>query len=692
MKAKDFPASVNVTYRWEKDSPVLRKFVEVKNLDDKPHRLLNVRLGTYRTDAKTSDGEQGFPVYLNGEFFMSLAHPSGWAIGDGGACGCGTIRALGSRPARHSPAWRPCWAFRRPARRGSSSSITSAAECGAWFAGTSALTAFSAISAPGRCTAARTSAAGSPGTVKKAHLHSLDRLAESQKVTGRIYDYCDIEFWFDLASEMDRFSPVDFPHGFAPIQKKLDELGIKPGLWTASAPSPWSTLNPKFAGCCIAQEPFRSGIIKAYRDHIRNEGVGMCKFDCLSAICNNPAHNHLPCVYSTEAMHNAVLELLRALDGEDHAVFLMLYWGYRSPWWLLDADTVFEPGVFLEAAHPGGTPTLYARDSVTQGLDQAHYYCEDVPAARQGFAGHLALRLVVEQFDRQAALAAGFRHGHGPRKSAAADLGRLGLALAARVGRDGHVVQTRQGTTPCFDNSRFILGNPWKNEPYGYCCSDGRRAFFCLNNCTWNDRMLSLQLDSAWGLPDGVNWDLYRWYPRPAHLIAAESPLAGRVDLAMRPFEVVLLEAVPKGEKPSLDRPFADQPLPRAFSEPSRRLEVKVLPARQPAANRPAKFASEGKSRQRPQAACWSWRWNFARTVMPGRRGTPAEFHRGGVRRRPLGFSSARAGQPDVRSPLASVADSGCAAAHEPRDFELSIRSRLPADVSREFSVYFLPE
>ena len=79
----------------------------------------------------------------------------------------------------------------------------------------------------------------------------------------------------------------------------------------------------------------------------------------------------------------------------------------------------------------------------------------------------------------------------------------------------------------------FILGNPWKSGPYGYCCSDGRRAFFCLNNCTWNDRVLSLQLNSAWGLPGGTGfqpvnehgqdgratstWDLYRWYPKPAH-------------------------------------------------------------------------------------------------------------------------------------------------------------------------------
>ena len=47
--------------------------------------------------------------------------------------------------------------------------------------------------------------------------------------------------------------------------------------------------------------------------------------------------------------------------------------------------------------------------------------------------------------------------------------------------------------------------------------------------------------------------------------------------LALRPFEVVLLEAVAKGEKPTLDRSFADQPLPTAFSEGSRRVEVKVL-------------------------------------------------------------------------------------------------------------------
>ncbi len=54
-------------------------------------------------------------------------------------------------------------------------------------------------------------------------------------------------------------------------------------------------------------------------------------------------------------------------------VFLMGYWGYRSPWWLLHADTLFDSGMGIEAASPSDQPAAYARDSVTQKLDQAQW-------------------------------------------------------------------------------------------------------------------------------------------------------------------------------------------------------------------------------------------------------------------------------------------------------------------------------
>ena len=64
----------------------------------------------------------------------------------------------------------------------------------------------------------------------------------------------------------------------------------------------------------------------------------------------------------------------------------------------------------------------------------------------------------------------------------------------------------------CFGNPRFVLGNPWKEEPYGYSLSDGWRAFLALNNCTWKDAALPLTLDHTWGLPDGRTWNLDRRY------------------------------------------------------------------------------------------------------------------------------------------------------------------------------------
>jgi hypothetical protein len=96
----------------------------------------------------------------------------------------------------------------------------------------------------------------------------------------------------------------------------------------------------------------------AFRYHIREDGAQLLKFDNLSSICYNPRHGHLPGVYSTEAIQSSVIEFLDGLDRECPEVFLMLYWGYRSPWWLLHADTLFEPGLAIEAASPG--PSKYS--------------------------------------------------------------------------------------------------------------------------------------------------------------------------------------------------------------------------------------------------------------------------------------------------------------------------------------------
>jgi hypothetical protein len=148
----------------------------------------------------------------------------------------------------------------------------------------------------------------------------------------------------------------------------------------------------------------------------------------------------------------------------------------------------------------------------------------------------------------------------------------------------------------CFGNPRFVLGNPWNNEPYGYCCTDGKRAFLALNNCTWQDQSLPLESNSTWGLPDEKTWDLYRWYPEPARLQGDAEAFGPQATILLKPFEVTLLEVVPTGERPTLDRSFATQPLPAHFAEPSREVSLAVHAAEEsPQVSPPAKDARESR-------------------------------------------------------------------------------------------------
>jgi hypothetical protein len=264
------------------------------------------------------------------------------------------------------------------------------------------------------------------------------------------------------------------------------------------------------------------------------------------------------------------MEALREYDQECPEVFLILYWGYRSPWWLLHGDVLFEPGLNIEAASPSASPTLYVRDGVTVGLDQAQWWCEDLPPL-----GKDSLGVWLSNWPWNSSIGA-------ERWQEAFIMDICRGSLLAQPWSDWNFLtppERRQmadfiallrAHPACFAHPRFVLGNPWKAEPYGYCCTDGKRAFIALNNCTWKDVELPLHLSEEWGLPSGAAWDLYRWYPAPARLAADVRCVA------MRPFEVVLLEAVPRGTAPSLERVFVADDARASREAPSHAVLLEV--------------------------------------------------------------------------------------------------------------------
>jgi len=135
----------------------------------------------------------------------------------------------------------------------------------------------------------------------------------------------------------------------------------------------------------------------------------------------------------------------------------------------------------------------------------------------------------------------------------------------------------------CFDNSRFILGDPWKSEPYGYACANRQRAFVAIHNACLDDRVVTLKLGPEWGLPDHGTWNVHRWYPQPATLLDHGKPLGRKAQIILRPYPVTLLEVTPVGEPASLGRSFPEAELSTEFAEPTRTLDLSVSFASVPA-------------------------------------------------------------------------------------------------------------
>ncbi|MBI4025582.1 MAG: hypothetical protein HY360_11425 [Verrucomicrobia bacterium] len=580
--------AARVIYRWNANEPTLHKFVQITNQSGRDVRLMNVRLGSYRTGAGVSDGEQGFPVYLDDERFVGLAHPAGWAMGENGRVelrqypgkalapgerfDCmeivlGVAAKGGARRAFHDHVR----SRMRRVRREHNQPYAIFEPFGSWPIPQDAFLGDKESEA--------------------LLLDNLRKVGRAQREQGCGFDYYSLEFWADQRGDLERPHADLFPNGFSVLKRELRKHKMKMGLWLDN----WCicdnpVMSPSRAGdpayhsnpdpgrllhfICLASEPARTIHETALRHHLRTNGVRLLKFDSLRAICYNPAHGHLPGLYSIEAIHESVIGLLRAMDVECADAFLMLYWGYRSPWWLLYADTMFEPGLAMEAATPSPAPTLFARDGVTQGLDQAQWFCNDVPPL-----GKDSLGVWLSDWPWNSCL--GKEHWQ---KGFVMDLCR-GHLLAqpwsdyawlspAERRQMAQFLALLRARPECFGNPRFILGNPWKNEPYGYCCTDGRRAFLALYNCVWRDAAIPLQLNSAWGLPDGCTWEIYRWFPNPARLTGDNATMA------LRPFEIVLLEVAPQGETPTLQRKFTSKKIPSNFVEHT--VELKLAVARDP--------------------------------------------------------------------------------------------------------------
>jgi len=588
FKANDGSILADVTVERDQEWPITHKSAQITNNSKTPVRLLNLILDRFPVgSAKTEGGDRGFPLYLDKKHFLSIAHPAGFAHVEGKDVVLRQYPGIKLPPRGMFQSMEAIYGTSKPG------------QARALFVDYVRSRMARVIYGQDKPYAILESFGGEPdgnfkyefttGVSENYLVKHLAEIETSKKNNGVQFDYYGLEFWQDRAGDLTQFNHTNFPNGFGNVRDRILDIGMQPALWIDSGNLPeWSIdLNPATAlsrtirngvgGFCRASEPIASIYRNAYLYQMRENKAGLFKFDNLAANCVNPTHDHLPGpLYSTEAIYNGLIDFFSDLRRANPKVFIMLYWGYRSPWWLQYGDTYFECGDQIEAASPAQYPTPYARDAVTQRLDQAQLKITDTP-----WLGKDSLGVWLSDWMWNSSIGkARWQEG------TIMDMARGGLLFQLWTDanwltppeRDqvATFIKLLKANSNCFDHSRFIIGDPNKAEPYGYSCCDGKKAFLAINNACMSDRTVQLDLGPKCGLPGNGQWDIYRWYPNPVRLTKGSGPPDRMTSIALRPYEVVLLEVVPAGQSPSLGRHFPTEENKTEFAESSRILPVTV--------------------------------------------------------------------------------------------------------------------
>ena len=560
--------AVDVNLHLELEGPVRRKWVEVTNRTGKELLLLDVELDDVTTDGTASEGGQGQPIFVEDEVFAAVEYPSGMNQAEKGRI------QLSHFPGRRLA---PGDTFRSQAALVAVARAGQAREAFVSYIQSKSLRPKRALSIYTPF-GINNQWGGCPTLDDKQTLDVLGRLEQWQK-RGVRFDYFTLDTgWVDPSSDLTRFRPWCYPNGPGEIIKRANALGMKFGLWFATswaAESCWDyppalvgqpAISPPYLlgypdrahegrMLCLGAEPYFKTLKNAVLYHVIENKARLLKVDGGSYYCDNTAHGHLPGKYSTEAMYGKLIDLANSARAAAPDVFVMWYWGLRSPFWALYGDLIFESGLYMEGSGTSAFPTLYYRDSVTLAQDQNACFARNIPPMAKDSLG---VWLADNRWGN-------FMGKERWREALVMDLGRGNLFVPNLWGNLFHLsdadVTFLAQMSACakqnealFAGKRHLLGDPFRNEVYGNSYGQGTRGFLFLNNAHFAARRVELSLDGSIGLDakTGAALEVASHFPQRARLLRPDGAglkAGDALGIWLRPFEALMLEVGPESRK-----------------------------------------------------------------------------------------------------------------------------------------------
>ncbi|MFN8006666.1 MAG: hypothetical protein U0V70_06545 [Terriglobia bacterium] len=579
-----FPMTALV--RYELAGPLRRKVVEIKNEGTVDLLLLDVHLDDVSFNSRNSEGGSGEPILIEGEVFCAVEHPAGLNQGKPGQCRLTHFPGKRLAPGQTYTSLAAVWGVSRKESVLDAFTDYLQAKSPRKKRFISMYDPFGINNQWGWCP-----------TLNDVEMMDGLKVLEQWQKKGVHFDYYVPDWgWVDNSSDLTRFRPECFPRGPRQIVERVNQLGMNFGLWfsvsnagtscgdyppvnaslvpdpdgdrQSSSPVP-TYRNGYFAheklegNLCVASEPYFSILKNAILYHIRENHTRLIKLDMGSYYCNSAEHDHLPGKYSTERMLDRLIELSDAARRAAPDVCVVWYWGARSSFFALFGDFIFESGLFMEGSGTSRVPTLFYRDSVILNLDMSTQFAKTIPPINKDSLG---VWLADNRWGN-------FMGEERWREALVMDLGRGSLLFPQLWGdvyrlnpQDIEFLNMMQTLSrknePVFLQRRINLGDPWKNEVYGYAYFLRSHGFVFLNNAAYVARKARIPLDSSLGLKEnsGRPLSLHTYFPERRKITQPDgSPYrtGETAEIWLRPFEILMVEVLAESDNPSVSElPF----------------------------------------------------------------------------------------------------------------------------------------
>ena len=346
---------------------------------------------------------------------------------------------------------------------------------------------------------------GSEGATEEETLSRINLLREVKENYGIIFDYYIIDDgWAERGDEPWRIKKKNWPLEFKKLAKELNTINAKLGLWMTFR--------------CLAEKEYKKNFKNGVFKLIDKYKLSWIKLDGGVTECDNPGHGHLPeKKYSQEAIFESLIELLCEIRKRNPEIIIQHCWGINeSPWWVMHYDMLFCKVESIPHLGIAPIPALHLRNSLDIRLDQAiisQYEEGFIPWTVADDDGVYIIEPMKNWKDNLILSCLG--RGNGKFQI----YGKIELLKD----KDWEFMQKTYNLLgdcyPVFLNTEKIFGSPQKGEVYGYSHFLKDKGFIVLNNPSFKEKQVNL------------------------------SPWVKNIDIKLAPFKLLLLEISREGKE-----------------------------------------------------------------------------------------------------------------------------------------------